>query len=70
MFRYLYRRAQLKGLFGGSKSWTIVWALFIGGRLFKRFTVGKPELVYNATLRPGQALVIRHGDGDRPGRAR
>lgn len=68
MFRYLYRRAQVNGLFGGSKSWTVLWALFIGGRLLRRMTSSKAEVVYNATLRPGQALVIRHGD--RPGSER
>ena len=62
MLRYLYRRAQLKGLFGGSRGWTVVWAVLLGGRLLRRLTAPKPKVVYSSRLRPGQALVIRSGE--------
>ena len=62
MIRYLYRRAQLKGVFGGSRGWTVVWAVLLGGRLLRRLTARKPKVVYSSRLRPGQALVIRSGE--------
>ena len=30
MLAYLRRRAQMKGVVGGSRGWTILWALLIG----------------------------------------
>ena len=62
MLRYLYRRAQVKGVFGGSRGWTVVWAVILGGRLVRRLTTAKPEVVYTSPLKPGEALVIRSGD--------
>jgi hypothetical protein len=62
MLRFLYRRAQIKGLFGGSRGWTLVWAVLLGGRVLRRLMAAKPEVVYSARLRPGEALVIRSGD--------
>ena len=62
MLRYLYRRGQVRGLFGGSRGWTVVWAVILGGRLLRRLTSAKPEVVYTSSLRPGEALVIRSGD--------
>jgi hypothetical protein len=62
MLRYLYCRAQLRGPFGGSRGWTILWAVLLGGRLLRRLTSAKPEVVYSSRLLPGEALVIRSGE--------
>jgi hypothetical protein len=59
MLNYLRRRAQMKGVIGGSRGWTIVWAILIGGRILRRLTADKPEVLLTETLRPGEALVIR-----------
>ena len=58
----LYRRAQVKGLLGGSRGWTILWAVLFGRRILKRLAGDAPEVVYSEELRPGEALVIRHGE--------
>ena len=62
MIRLLYRQAQFRGLLGGSRGWTVVWALLFGARLVRRVTSDKPEVVYREKIRPGEALVIRNGD--------
>jgi hypothetical protein len=59
VFGYLRRRAQLKGVVGGSRGWTLLWAALTGVRLLRRVTSDKPEVVYTHKLRPGEALVIR-----------
>ena len=64
MLRYFYRRAQVRGLLGGSRGWTFVWGLMFGARLVRRIAGHKPEVVYREKLRPGEVLVIR--DGERP----
>jgi hypothetical protein len=56
---YLRRRAQLKGVIGGSRGWTILWAVLVGGRFLRRLMTDKPEILLTETLRPGDALVIR-----------
>jgi hypothetical protein len=56
---YLRRRAQLKGVVGGSRGWTILWAVLVGGRLLRRLTSDEEKVVYRRKLRPGEALVIR-----------
>jgi hypothetical protein len=62
MLRYLYRRAQLKGLFGGSRGWTVLWAVMLATRLLRRLTRDKPEILYSEELVPGEALVISSRD--------
>ena len=64
MLTYLRRRAQLKGVVGGSRGWTIVWAVLIGGRLLRRLTSDEEKVVFRRKLRPGEALVIR---SEKPG---
>ncbi len=59
MLNYLRRRAQFKGVVGGDRSWTILWAVLMGGRLLRRATTDKPEVVFTRKLRPGEAVVIR-----------
>lgn len=62
MAAILRRKAMASGPLGGSRNWTIVWAVIMGFRLLKRFTSGKPEVVYRERLEPGRTLVIRNGD--------
>ena len=55
---YLYRRAQVKGLLGGSRPWTVLWGLLFARRMWKRFLKDAPEIVYRTELKPGETLVI------------
>jgi hypothetical protein len=59
---YLRRRAQLRGLIGGARGWTILWAVLTGARVLKRLVQEEPKVVYTEELRPGQAIVIAHED--------
>ena len=59
MLTYLRRRAQLKGVIGGSRGWTILWAVLIGGRVLRRLTSDEEKVVYRRKLRPGESLVVR-----------
>ena len=58
MFSYLRKRATLAGPLGGSRQWTMVWALLMAVRVFKRLTKSKPEILLTETVRPGEALLI------------
>jgi hypothetical protein len=59
MLTYLRRRAQFKGVVGGSRGWTILWAVIMGGRLLRRATSDAPEVVFTRKLRAGESVVIR-----------
>ncbi len=59
MLRYLYRRGQLRGLFGGSKPWTMVWAVIFGARMVKKATTREPKVVFSEVLTPGETVVVR-----------
>jgi hypothetical protein len=59
VLNYLRRRAQFKGVVGGSRGWTILWAVLMGGRLLRRFTSDAPEVVFTRKLRAGESVVIR-----------
>jgi hypothetical protein len=61
MLRYVYRAGQMKGLLGGSRPWTIVWALLFGARMLKKAAGREPEVVHRSVLEAGEGLVIRHG---------
>ena len=67
MLTYLRRRAQLRGVVGGSRGWTILWAVLLGGRLLRRLTRDDPKVIFTRKLLPGEALVIR---SDEPGAER
>jgi hypothetical protein len=58
----LYRQAQLRGLLGGSKPWTILWTVLAARRLLKRIMRDEPEVVFRTELHPGEALVISNKD--------
>ena len=55
---FIYRRAQLRGLLGGSRPWTILWAVLFTRRLLKRFVKDEPEILYRTELQMGETLVI------------
>lgn len=65
MIKYLRRRSMLAGPLGGSRHWTLLWALLVAARVFRRLTRPKPEILYSEKLLPGQSLVIS-GDGREP----
>jgi hypothetical protein len=56
---YLRRRAQMKGVIGGDRAWSILWAVLVGGRLLRRAITDKPEVVFTRKLRAGESVVIR-----------
>lgn len=62
MFRYLRRRATLAGPLGGSRQWTILWAVLVAARMLRRLTKPKEEVVFSETLLPGQSLLISGDD--------
>jgi hypothetical protein len=62
MAGYVYRRAQAKGLLGGSKAWSVLWGLLFARRLLKRFTEDKPEILFRHELEPNETIVIREGE--------
>ena len=62
MLTYLRRRAQFKGVIGGSRGWTILWSILIGGRVLRRLTTDEEKVVYRRKLRPGESLVVRSED--------
>lgn len=55
---YLYRRAQARGLLGGSRPWTVLWGVLFARRMWKRFLQDQPEILYRTELEPGETLVI------------
>jgi hypothetical protein len=59
---FVYRQAQVRGLLGGSRPWTILWVVLLGRRILRRLLADKPEVVYSETLQPGQTLVISSKD--------
>ena len=59
MLTFLRRHAQLRGVVGGSRGWTILWALLVGGRLLRRVIRDEEKVIFTRKLQPGEALVIR-----------
>jgi hypothetical protein len=59
---FLYRQAQVRGLLGGSRPWTILWGVLAARRLLKRLLRDEPEVVFSEELRPGESLVISSQD--------
>jgi hypothetical protein len=50
-----------RGVIGSSGMWRTIWLVFLVGRILHRVFGRNPEVVYRATLEPGQSLVIAHG---------
>ena len=59
---FVYRQAQVRGLLGGSRPWTILWVVLVTRRVLRRLLGNKPEVVYSETLEAGQTLVISSKD--------
>ena len=59
---FLYRRAQLKGLLGGSRPWTVLWGLLFARRMLKRFMKDEPEILFRTELKQGETLLISGKD--------
>jgi hypothetical protein len=55
---WLLRQARKRGLMGGSRPWTAIWALLLAVRLARRFTKRKPEILYTTTLAPGESVQV------------
>ncbi len=53
------RHGLRKGLLGGSQWWMAVGAVALGVRVVQRLGSRKPVVV-TETLRPGEAIVVRH----------
>lgn len=62
MLRLLKARGLARGVLGGSRGWAVLWAVLTGVGLLRRWTRDKPEIVYSAPLREGEALVISGRD--------
>jgi hypothetical protein len=55
---FLLRQARQRGLKGGSRAWTGVWALILAVRLARRFTKRKPEILYTSKLAAGESVLV------------
>ena len=55
MIKYLRKRATLAGPLGGSRGWTLVWAVLLGARVVKRLTTPKTEILLTQEIKPGEA---------------
>jgi hypothetical protein len=60
MRRLLLARALRKGLFGGSRFWTVVGTIGLAMKVLRKFTKDEPEVAFSEELRPGQTLLISH----------
>jgi hypothetical protein len=58
MFKYLRRRATMAGPLGGSRGWTLVWAVLLGARFLKRLRTPKPQILLTQEIKPGEAFLI------------
>ncbi len=58
MLSYLRKRATMRGPLGGSRQWTLVWAVLVAARLLRRVTKPKPEILLTERLAPGESLLI------------
>jgi hypothetical protein len=55
-----FRQATRRGILGGSRAWTAVWALILAVRVARRLLRAKPDVVYSERLQPGESLLITH----------
>jgi hypothetical protein len=60
MIRYLTRYGTTRGIFGGSRAWTVVAVVGWSLRLLQRLRTDEPKVVYSEVLQPGEVLEIRH----------
>jgi hypothetical protein len=55
---WIFRQARRRGLIGGSRPWTALWALILAVRVARRFTRRKPEILYTAKLAAGESVLV------------
>lgn len=61
--RLIKRRALIKGVFGGDRTWlTLGLIVWVGGRIKALFGFGEPEPVYTEEITSGQRFVLAHSD--------
>lgn len=60
MRRLLLARALRKGLFGGSRLWTVIGTIGLAMKVLRKITKDEPEVAFSEELRPGQTLLISH----------
>lgn len=56
--RLLRAQGMRRGVLGGSRAWTVLWALVVSARIVRRLTADKPKVLLAETLAPGEVLVI------------
>ncbi len=59
MLRQLYRFAQDRGPWGGSRVWTVMWGALLAVRVL-RWLARENTRVLRHDLEPGDALLVRH----------
>jgi hypothetical protein len=62
MLAWFRRRALLRGPLGGSRQWTLIWAILLGAKLVRRVTKPEPEVVFTGRLEDGASIVITAGE--------
>jgi hypothetical protein len=60
MIRFLTRYGTTRGIFGGSRAWTVVAVVGWTLRLLQRARREPPKVVFSEVLLPGETVEIRH----------
>lgn len=60
MIRFLTRYGTTRGIFGGSRAWTVVAVVGWTLRLLQRARHEPPKVVWSEVLLPGETVEIRH----------
>ncbi len=60
MLRFLARAGLRRGLFGGSRAWTVVGGTALALRALRRLSGREERVVYREELAAGQSLVLTH----------
>ncbi len=60
MIRFLTRYGTTRGIFGGSRAWTVVAVVGWTLRLLQRAHNEPAKVVYSEVLLPGETVEIRH----------
>ena len=60
MIRFLTRYGTTRGIFGGSRAWTVVAVVGWTLRLLRRAHTEPPKVVFSEVLLPGETVEIRH----------
>ena len=69
--RLIKRRALMKGVFGGDRTWLMLGAVvWLGGRVKALFGFGDPEPVYTEEVTSGDRIVVVHSEANNRRRRR